>query len=376
MVGGRWTPIGESGTISNDNVGARQKAHQNDRATTGADALPQNHPMTRRTAAASIFAGLAGAPVLAKAAMQSYPVVGKVERLDPALDALIDADAMVEEVLGGFTWSEGPVWVGGRGGFLLVSDVPENRIWRWSPLRGGELWLTPSGYAGPPTISLREAGSNGLILARGGLVIGDSGNRCVSRIDLKTKTKTVLASSFEGKRLNSPNDLVLARDGAIYFSDPPWGLKGDWSSPYRETDYSGVYRLAPDNTLTLIDKTVEPNGIGLSPDGRTLYATDRKSGWVAWDLDAQGRPTARRQFVDGAATGVGGGDGLKVDRAGNVWASSKDGISIFTPAGQRIGVIRADDVISNCELGADGYLYMTSNHRVVRIKVKARKLAV
>lgn len=333
--------------------------------------------LTRRGAAASLLA-LAASPALAKAPANPVvgPVVGKVERLDPALDALIDADAPVEQVLDGFTWSEGPVWVGGPDGFLLVSDVPANKIMRWSPARGGEVWLTPSGYAGPPTGSLREAGSNGLILARGGLVVGDSGNRCVSRIDLKTKKKTVLASSFEGKRLNSPNDLVLARDGAIYFTDPPWGLKGDWTSPYRQTDYSGVYRLAPDNTLTMIDKTVEPNGIGLSPDGRTLYATDRKSGWVAWDLDAQGRPTARRPFVDSAATGIEHGDGLKVDRKGHVWASSKDGISIFTPQGKRIGIVRADDVISNCELAADGHLYMSSNHRVLRVRIKARKLVV
>lgn len=338
--------------------------------------MTQPTTLTRRAATMLLGGFGAAAASSALAAPPSYPVVGEVERLDPALDALIDAEAPVEQVLDGFTWSEGPVWVGGADGFLLVSDVPANKIMRWSPSRGGEVWLAPSGYAGPETNSLREAGSNGLILARGGLVVGDSGNRCVSRIDLATRKKTVLAASFEGKRLNSPNDLVLARDGAIYFTDPPWGLKGDWASPYRQTDYSGVYRLGTDNGLTLIDRTIEPNGIGLSPDGRTLYATDRKSGWVAWDLDAQGRPTARRQFVDRAATGIKGGDGLKVDRAGNLWASSQDGVSIFTPAGQRIGIIRADAVISNCELAADGHLYMSSNHRVLRVRVKARKLAV
>jgi gluconolactonase len=333
--------------------------------------------LSRRRAAAAILAGLAVGPALARAQAKPapYPVVGKVERLDPALDALVDANAPVEQVLDGFTWSEGPVWVGGADGYLLVSDVPANRILRWSPDRGGAVWLAPSGYAGPETGALREAGANGLILARGGLVVGDSGNRCISRIDLKTRRKTVLAARFEGKRLNSPNDLVLARDGTIYFTDPPWGLKGDWASPYRQTDYAGVYRLGADNSLTLVDRTIEPNGIGLSPDGRTLYASDRKSGWVAWNLDAGGLPTARRQFVDGAATGLGGGDGLKVDRDGNLWASSRDGISIFTPAGQRIGIIRTDEVISNCELAADGHLYMSSNHRVLRMKVKARKLA-
>ena len=120
--------------------------------------------ITRRGALAGI-AGLGATPALAHAAAQTYPAVGKVERLDPALDALVDADAPVEQVLDGFTWSEGPVWVGGPNGFLLVSDVPANKILRWSHLTGGEVWLTPSGYAGPPTGSLREAGSNGLILA-------------------------------------------------------------------------------------------------------------------------------------------------------------------------------------------------------------------
>ena len=330
--------------------------------------------LTRRAAAATLLAGLA-TPALARAA-PSYPLVGKVERLDPALDALIDVDAAVEQVLDGFTWSEGPVWVGGADGYLLVSDVPGNKIIRWSPSRGREVWLSPSGYAGADNGGLREAGSNGLIVARGGLVIADSGNRCIARIDLKTQQKTVLASRFEGKRFNSPNDLVLARDGAIYFTDPPWGLKGDWASPYRQTDWSGVFRLAPDNSVTLVDKTIEPNGLGLSPDGRTLYLTDRRSGWVAWSLDPHGAPVARRQFIDRAQTGIDGGDGLKVDRQGNLWASSKDGLSIFTPAAKRIGIVRSDDVISNCVLAADGHLYMSSNHRVLRVKVKARPLAV
>jgi gluconolactonase len=182
--------------------------------------------------------------------------------------------------------------------------VPANKILRWSPATGGAVWLSPSGYAGPETGSLREAGSNGLILARGGLVVGDSGNRCVSRIDLKTRKKTVLASSFEGKRLNSPNDLVLARDGAIYFTDPPWGLKGDWRSPYRQTDYSGVYRLGTDNSLTMIDRTVEPNGIGLSPDGgRCTPPTANPAGWPGtWTPKARRPPAGSSSTAPPAAS--------------------------------------------------------------------------
>ena len=325
--------------------------------------------LTRR-ALATGFAALPFAAAARATHAASRPVVGRVERLDPALDALIDADAPVEQILDGFTWSEGPVWVGGPGGYLLASDVPGNRIMRWSPTAGGSVWLAPSGRGDADPIALREAGTNGLIVARGSLVVADSGNRCLARIDLATRRKTVLCARFEGRRFNSPNDLVLAPDGAIYFTDPPWGLKGTWDSPYREMDYFGVFRLAPDGQVSLVDKTLEPNGVGLSPDGRTLYVTDRPSGWVAFTLDAHGRPTDRRQFV-GRDTGIQGGDGLKVDRRGVIWASSKDGISIFAPDGRRLGIIRADDVISNCALGADGWLYMSSNHRLLRVRRRA-----
>lgn len=322
--------------------------------------------LSRRT----VIAGLAAAaPTLAAA--QPQPGFGRVERLGPALDALIDAGAPVEKVLDNFTWSEGPVWVGGADGYLLVSDPRANVIRSWSAARGEGEWLRPSGYAAGESPSLSEPGTNGLILGRGGLLAADSGNRCVVRIDLEKRTKTVLASRFEGKRFNSPNDLVLARDGAIYFTDPPHGLRGGGNSPARELEFTGVFRLGPDGGLSVIDRTVFPNGVGLSPDGRTLYATDR-SGWVAWTLDATGRPTARRQFVGREA--VAGGDGFKVDAAGNLWASSRDGVSIFDPAGRRLGIIRSDQVISNCVIAADGYLYMSSNVRVLRVKVKATPL--
>lgn len=304
----------------------------------------------------------------------SYPIVGGVRRLDPALDALIDTDAVVEKVLDGLTWSEGPCWVGGADGYLLVSDVPGNTIHRWSEAEGGSIWLRPSGYQGGENPALREPGTNGLLLARGGLVVADCGNRAVARIDLQTREKTMLCTHYEGRRFNSPNDLVLGADGAIYFTDPPYGLTGVHDSPLQELDYTGVFRLAPDNSVSLVDRGVMPNGIGLSPDGRTLYATDR-SGWVAWNLDAQGRPGSRHLHIDRGLSGVQGGDGFKFDQAGNLWASSRDGISIFQ-GDRRLGVITSDAVISNCELAADGHLYMSSNHAVVRVKVKASKLLV
>jgi gluconolactonase len=312
-----------------------------------------------------------------------YAVVGSVEQLDPSLSQVIDAKTPVEKILGGFVWVEGPVWVGGKDGYLLCSDTRANKIVKWqdpSKQRGagktaGETWKAPSGYEGPNNQgwapNLAEPGTNGLIVARGGLVACDHGNRCVSFIDLKTRVKTPIVTRFEGKRFNSPNDLVLHPNGSIFFTDPPFGLLNVFASPDREMDYTGVFRLNPDNSVTLIDRTLRPNGIGLSPDASKLYVTD-SSGWVVFDIDARGNASNRRLFVDRAQ--YGGGDSLKIDDHGNMWTSNRDGLSIFNPQGKRIGIIRADERISNCEFGADGYVYIASNTRLIRAKVKAKKI--
>ena len=309
-----------------------------------------------------------------------YPVVGTIEQLDPSLSALIDVTTPVEKILDGFVWVEGPVWIGGKDGYLLCSDTRNNKIVKWqNPGSGkttnGETWKKPSGYEGPNNEgwapNLSEPGTNGIIRARGGLIAADQGNRTVAFIDLKTKAKTHLASKFEGKRFNSPNDFVLHKNGMIYFTDPPFGLLNVFNSPDREMDYTGVFRLNPDNSVTLIDKTLMPNGIGLSPDCSKLYVTD-SSGWVVFDLDAKGAASNRRVFVDRSV--VTGGDGLKIDHLGNMWASSSAGLSIFNPQGKRIGIIHADDRISNCEFGEDGYVYMCSNHHLIRAKVKVKKI--
>ena len=309
-----------------------------------------------------------------------FPIVGSVERLDPSLDAVIDVNAPVEKILGGFVWVEGPVWVGGADGYLLCSDTRANKIVKWQnpgpgKKTGGETWKSPAGWEGPDNRgwdpNLSEPGTNGMIRARGGLVVGDQGNRTVAFIDLKTKAKTHLARGFEGKRFNSPNDLTLHPNGCIFFTDPPFGLLNVFNSPQREMDYTGVFRLNPDNTVTLVDKTLRPNGIGLSPDGSKLYCTDA-SGWVVFDVDRNGNTSNRRVFVDRAT--LGGGDSLKIDSMGNMWTSSRDGISIINPQGKRIGIVKADDRISNCEFGDDGYVYIASNVRLIRAEVKVKKI--
>lgn len=324
----------------------------------------------------SVMAGLTGGALTAAAPVQAAeaPPPAGVRSFDPAFDALIEPDATFEFLMDGFHTAEGPVWIGGRDGYLLVSDVQHNLIRRWSPKDGESEFLKPSGYAGPPSPMFREAGSNGLIAARGGLVMCDTGNRGIAFVDLKTRRKTMLARAFEGRRFNSPNDLVLAPDGSIYFTDPPYGLRPN--SPWRELDFTGVFRLAPDNTVTVVDRTLPPpNGIALSPDGRTLYAAPQ-GGWVAWTLDAQGRASDRRTFIDGRATGLGGADGMKVDADGNLWTTSREGISVFNPGGKRIGAISPGARMANCVIAADGYLYVAASPRVARIRVKARPLRV
>jgi len=334
--------------------------------------------MTGEWSRRAVLAGAGGLALAQTAQAAQAPPPPGVVREDPALDALIDPNAQVERIMTGFSWSEGPVWIGGRDGYLLVSDPRDNVIRRWSPRDGESEFLKPSGYAGPPSGSLREPGTNGLILGgRNTILAADSGNRGIARIDLRTRNKTMLCSRFEGKRFNSCNDLVMARDGSIYFTDPAHGLHGGLESPVRELDFTGVFRLAPNGEVTVIDRTLtQPNGIALSRDGRTLYATSQGLGWVSWTLDAQGRPSERRAFVDTQATGIVGGDGMKFDADGNLWATGRDGVNVFAPDGRRIGIVRTGSGVANCEFGADGYLYIAAASSVARVPVKARKLMV
>ncbi len=276
----------------------------------------------------------------------------------------------VEVIASGYIWTEGPVWVGGEDGHLLFSDVPGNAIYSWD----GEqttAFLAPSGYQGfPIPDSLREAGSNGLALGRGGLLLADSGTRALARVDLATREKAVFAQSYQGKRFNSPNDLVLARSGDIYFTDPPYGLAGVRDSPLRELPFTGVFRVTPDDQVHLIADNLSPNGIALSPDNRVLYVTD-SSGWVAIDLDASGMPAGQRQFVASELVGGTRGDGMKADSAGNIWASGRGGIYVFSPEGKHIGFAPIAGRVSNCAFGPGRSLYVSNDKQVVRGRIRA-----
>ena len=326
------------------------------------------------------FAATASVP-----AHPTYEHVGRIERLAPGLDALIDPHAPIEKLAEGFTWSEGPAWVRRDGGYLLFSDVPANRMHRWSERDGLSVFLEPSGLAGPVPSSLREAGSNGLIPGRGNTILmADSGSRAIARLDLATRRKTMLAERYQGHRFNSPNDLVLARNGTIYFTDPPYGLAGLDASPLKEQPVNGVYRLDPNGQVTLIDGTLTfPNGILLSPDGRTLYVSNsdpHRAIWMAYRLDARGGVLTRRVFAD--VTGQvaqdrpGLPDGMAIDRNGNLFASGPGGIFVIDPAGRILGRIETGTAIANCTFGgADGRtLYLTSNHMLARVRTRTAGL--
>jgi gluconolactonase len=313
----------------------------------------------------------------------SYKTVGQIRRLSPKLDAIFAPDAEIQQLAEGFVWSEGPVWVR-DGGYLLFSDVPGNVMYRWSQAGGVSEFLNPSGYVGAPTDAFAEPGSNGLALnAAGALLVCDHGNRALAKVDLKTREKTILLDRYEGKRFNSPNDLAVARSGAIYFTDPTYGLKGRDASPLRELDFNGVYRWTPGGALELIDATLTfPNGIALSPDERRLYVSvsDPKAPkLVVYDLDPDGLPTSKAVFLDAMplrdAGGLGLPDGMCLDTEGRLYATGPGGVLVITPDGELIGVIETGTAVANCAFGEDGRtLFLASHHTLARVRLDATGL--
>ena len=308
--------------------------------------------------------------------------VGHIERLNPGLSRLVAPDARIELLADGFDWSEGPVWRR-DGGYLLFSDVPRNTIYKWKDGEGLTVFLRPSGFMGPNPPG-RELGSNGLTLdARGALVIADHGNRQVARLDEATWTKTTLADRYQGKRLNSPNDLAYRSNGDLYFTDPPYGLKGLNEDPSKELDRNGVYRLTPAGALTLVASDVRfPNGIALSPDERTLYVAnsdDKRPIWMAYDVQPDGSLARGRVFFDAAALVQRGArglpDGMRVDRDGNIFATGPGGVLVLSAQGRHLGTIVTGQPTANCAFGDDGStLYITANNQLLRVRLLTKGL--
>jgi gluconolactonase len=305
--------------------------------------------------------------------------LGEIERLEPAMDQLLDEDAQIEILARGFTWTEGPVWMPEvQGGSLLFSDIPRNTVFQWREGQGIRLFLQPSGYTGRAFYGL-EPGSNGLLLdPQGRLVLCEHGDR---RIAVLTEDggKRTLVDNYQGKRLNSPNDAVYRSNGDLYFTDPPYGLPNGWDDSRRELDFCGVYRLTSDGKLTLLtDQLPRPNGIALSPDEKTLYVaqSDPKAAiWMAFPIQEEGTLGAGRVLFDatkwvGRRPGL--PDGLAVDQGGNLWASGPGGILILSPEGRWLGRLNTGQRTSNCTFGEDGKtLFITADSFLCRVRTRA-----
>jgi gluconolactonase len=305
-----------------------------------------------------------------------------VQRLDPRLDALIARGTRAEKIVAGHVWLEGPSW-DARRGVLFFSDVVKNRLWRWTPGGGTDVELDPSGTSARGPHGSAEPGANGTALdAQGRLLLCEHGDRRVTRLEADG-TKTVLADRFRGKRLNSPNDLWLARSGDLYFTDPPFGLPKHFDDPAKELAFQGVYRLR-DGVLALVVGDVRaPNGLALSADERTLYVSnaDRENPvWLAFPLGAGGRAGAARVLADARADVArwpGAPDGLETDEHGNLWAAGPGGLTIFAPDGTRLGFLATGIATSNVAFGGPHgtSAFITTSSAIWRIETRVRSSA-
>ena len=298
----------------------------------------------------------------------------KVLRKDPALDAIVSPGAKIEKLAGGFMFTEGPVWVH-DGGYLLFSDPNNNLIYRWSEEDGVSVYRTHSGYTGMNIGEYGQPGSNGLTLdAQERLTINEHGNRRVTRLE-KNGQLTVLADRYEGKRLNSPNDLVYRSDGALYFTDPPFGLPKFFEDPRKELSYSGVFCLI-NGELKLVSKDLTgPNGLAFSPDEKYLYVDnwdEKRKVIMRYDVHADGTLSNGQVFLDATKEpGEDAWDGMKIDVKGNLYLSGPGGLWIISPEGKHLGTIVGPEHPHNLAWGGEDHktLYLAAQTGLYRLTV-------
>jgi gluconolactonase len=323
------------------------------------------------------------AAVSAQAQAPKYLTTGRVVRQSPALDQLVAPGAQLEIISSGHTHVEGPLWVPDSS-MLLFSDTKTQTIYRWKEQGGRSKFLEHSGYTGRLPYS-DEPASNGMTLdGKGNLLLCEHGDRRIASLPLGQKSgKRTLTDNYQGKRYNSPNDVVAAPDGAVYFTDPPFGLLGKDKGPEppRELAFTGVFRRAPDGKVTAeLTDVARANGLAFSPDGRTLYVSNADSlrpVILAYEVGKNGKLGKSRIFFDMANLPKirfkEVPDGLKIDRTGNVYAAGVGGLLILSPQGQLLGTIDPGEVVANCAWGDDGHsLYLMATTFVCRIKTLAQ----
>jgi len=302
----------------------------------------------------------------------------EVARLDPAIDAIVPPNPKIYKLADGFQFTEGPVWVR-DGGYLLFSDPNANTMYKYKPDSGnsaGELsvFRQPSGYSGADIAEYGQPGSNGLTLdPQGRLTINEHGNHRVSRLE-NNGSLTVLADRFDGKRLNSPNDLVYRSDGTLFFTDPPFGLPKFFDDPRKELPFSGVFSIYKGKLQLASTDLKGPNGIAFSPDEKFLYVTnwdEKKKIIMRYDVQPDGTLKNGSLFFNmTSAPGEDALDGMKVDKQGNLYVSGPGGLWILSATGKHLGTIVAPKHPHNMAWGDDGKtLYLCARSGLYRMRL-------
>jgi gluconolactonase len=324
---------------------------------------------------------LLSATIITYSAVGQTKTIGKIIQNDPELSNLLNIEDKLEVLGEGFEWSEGPVWIK-DGNYLLFSDVPTNIIYKWKEGEKITEFLNPSGYTGIMPYS-NEPGSNGLTISNDGkyLLACEHGDRRITKMPLAGKGgKFTLADNWDGKRFNSPNDLVEAKSGNIYFTDPPYGLPDFVDDKSREIEYFGVYKISPDRKVTLeIKDLVRPNGVALSPDQKTLYVaqSDVKAYIMSYPINSDGSVGKGKLLFDASYLNQqglhGAPDGLKVDQNGNIFTTGPGGVLILSPEGKLLGRIETGAATANLAWGKDGStLFITADMYLLKIKTKTK----
>ena len=307
---------------------------------------------------------------------QEKRTLGSIEQLTSEMNQFISKENKIEILAEGFEWSEGPVWVNELNA-VLFSDVPSNKIYKWDESNGLEVFIEPSGYTGIASNNTKK-GSNGLVIDENGkLVLCMVGDRRVARLDNFTeKNFTTIIDKFQGKLFNSPNDLVYAENGDLFFSYPPGGLLKKDDDELKELPFNGVFKLSKSGVLSLLIKDLSrPNGIGISKDQKTLYVSNSDSKnpiIMSYDITTSGvkNPIV---FFDGNELSKkykGNFDGLKIHPKGAIFCTGPGGVLIISMSGDHLGTIKTEERTSNCNFDRDyNYLYMTTDMYLTRVKL-------